>query len=167
MIGGMRVGREVRRRSSRPARPWRRSRRRCRAAPRRARPASAPRARSRPSPFRFSTDVHDAELLQRGLGVAADRHRLHVAGGDAAVAGELGEIEALVRCLTLPILESFGAISTSRLPSRLTRVLVLDELVLRAVVHPFEVGGDEDVGRRALLDLLASARRSRHSSRPP
>ena len=36
-----------------------------------------------------------AELLQRRLGVFADRHRAHVAGGDAAVAGELGEIEAL------------------------------------------------------------------------
>ena len=32
--------------------------------------------------------------------------------------------------------------------------VVLDDLLLRAVVHPFEVGGGEDVGRRALLDLL-------------
>ena len=32
--------------------------------------------------------------------------------------------------------------------------VVLDELLLRAVVHPFEIGGDEHVGRRALLDLL-------------
>ena len=45
-----------------------------------------------------------------------------VAGGDLAVAGELGEIEALVRSSTLSILESFGAISTMLLPSRLTRV---------------------------------------------
>ena len=36
-----------------------------------------------------------AELLERGLGVFADRHRLDVAGRDLAVAGELGEIEAL------------------------------------------------------------------------
>ena len=34
-----------------------------------------------------------AELLQRRLGILADRHGLHVAGRDAAVAGELGEIE--------------------------------------------------------------------------
>ena len=91
---GMRVGREVRRRSSRRARPWRRSRRRCRARPRRARPASARRARSRPWPSRFSTDAQMPSFSQRGHGVAADRHRLHVAGGDAAVADELGEVEA-------------------------------------------------------------------------
>ena len=51
-------------------------------------------------------------------------------------------------------MESFGAISTSALPSRFTRVVRLDQLVLGCVVHPAQVGGDENVGRRALLDLL-------------
>ena len=32
--------------------------------------------------------------------------------------------------------------------------VVLDGLLLRAVVHPFEVGGGEDIRRRALLELL-------------
>ncbi len=62
-----------------------------------------------------------AELLQRRLGVLADRHGAHVAGGDAAVAGELGEVET-GPIVTSPIFESFGAIRTSRLPSRFTRV---------------------------------------------
>ena len=71
----MRVRREVRRRSSRSARPWRRSRRRCRA---RASPraTSASAARTFSAIANFALDRRpDAELLQRGLGVFADRHR--------------------------------------------------------------------------------------------
>ena len=60
--------------------------------------------------------------------------------------------------VTLPILESFGAISTSRLPSRLTRVSSLMSFLLADIVHPFEVGRGEHVGRRALLDLLGQRR---------
>jgi len=69
--------------------------------------------------FRFGACRRRAS--QRRLGVFADRNRLDVAGRDLAVAGELGEVEA-GPIFTLSILESFGAISTMLLPSRLTRV---------------------------------------------
>ena len=39
-----------------------------------------------------------AELLQRRLGILADRHRPHVGGHDPAVACELGEVEAGCDC---------------------------------------------------------------------
>ena len=60
--------------------------------------------------------------------------------------------------VTLSILESFGAISTMLLPSRLTRVGSLMVFLRDRVVHPVGVGGDEHVGRRALLDLLGEHR---------
>ena len=110
-----------RRRSSRSARPWRRSRRRCRARLRRARPAPARRARCRPSrissrptprcrasparPWRICRPAPNSPRRSRcGRRRSAWRGRSPVRSP---------------RCRSS---ESFGAISTSRLPSRLTRV---------------------------------------------
>ena len=56
------------------------------------------------------------------------------------------------------VLESLGAISTILLPSRLKRVSALIRFLPADIVHPVEVGGDEQVGRRALLDLLGQRR---------
>ena len=61
----------------------------------------------------------------------------------------------------LSTLESFGAISTSLLPSRLTRVSSLISFFCAAIVHPVEIGRREHVGRRALLDLLHQRRARR------
>ena len=102
--------------------------------------------------FRFGRGP-GAELLQRRLGIFADRHRFHVAGGDAAVAREPGEIEAL----TDGHVADLGILRRDQhqlVAEQVDAGVVLDDLLLRAVIHPVEVGGGEDVGRRAGFDLL-------------
>ena len=98
-----------------------------------------------------------AELLQRRLGVFADRHRLDVAGCDLAVAGELGEIKALRdrHVVDLGILrrDQHDAVAEQVDARRHVDVFLAD-----SVVHPVGVGRDEDIGRRALFDLLGQRR---------
>ena len=57
--------------------------------------------------------------------------------------------------------ESAGATSTRRLPSSSTTVSFSHQVALGEIVHPGEVGRDEDVGRGALLDLLGERRARR------
>ena len=61
--------------------------------------------------------------------------------------------------------ESAGAISTMRLPSSCDLGVRLDQVALGQIGHPVEVGRDEDVGRRALLDLLGERRARRVGDR--
>ena len=98
-----------------------------------------------------------AELLERGLGVFSDWHRLDVAGRDLAVAGELGEIEAgpdrhivdlgILRC------DQYDAVAEQIDAGRL-----VDGFLVGGVVHPVDVGGHENIRRGALLDLLGERR---------
>ena len=137
----------------------RRSGRRCRAAPRRATTSTSAARTFSACATLPATRVPDAELLQRGLAVLAGRHRVDVRHRERPSPSELGEVEAgpIVDAAVL----SFGATSTMRLPSRFVRVSGLIRFLLCEVVHPVEVGGDEDVGRRALLDLLGERRARR------
>ena len=100
------------------------------------------------------------------MAYCADRHRAHVAGRDAAVARELGEIEALAdgHVADLGILRRD---QHQPVAEQIDARAVLDQLLLRAIVHPFEIGGGEHVGRRALLDLLRQRRARGIARRPP
>src|SRR5215813_4054448 len=102
--------------------------------------------------FRFGRGPR-AELLQRGLGVFADRHGAHVGGDDAAVADELRQVEA-GRDGDVADLGVLGCDQHQPVAEKIDAGVVHDELVLRTVVHPVEVGGGEHVGGRAVLDLL-------------
>jgi hypothetical protein len=97
------------------------------------------------------------EFLQRRLGVFADRNRLDVAGRDLAVAGQLGEIEALPdRHIVDPGIlrrDQHNAIAEQIDPRRFIDVLFPD-----GVIHPVGIGGDEHVRRCALFDLLGECR---------
>src|SRR5262249_51689098 len=114
------------------------------------------------SEFRFGRGPR-AELLQRGLGVFADRDGAHVGGDDAAVAPQLRQVEA-GRDGDGADLGVLGCDQHQPVAEKIDAGVVLDELVLRAIVHPVEVGGGEDVGGRAVLDLL-DQRRARRIAR--
>src|SRR5262249_18803761 len=62
---------------------------------------------------------------------------------------------------TLSSLESFGAISTSWLPSKLNRVSSLMSFLFEPKSIHFEVGGGEYVGHRSLRNLLYKCRTRR------
>ncbi len=109
--------------------------------------------------FRFGRGPR-AELLQRGLGVFADRHGAHVGGDDAAVADEFRQVEA-GRDGDVADLGVLGCDQHQPVAEKIDAGVVLDELVLRAIVHPVEVGGGEDVGGCAVLDLLDQCRTRR------
>ncbi len=155
--GRMRVWPGRCRRSSRRARPWRRSHRRCRAPPRRAPPASAPRARCRPSRISARPRSTRRAFPARPWRICRPAP---TCTSPVAMRPSPASFARSKPCpiVTLSILESFGAISTSLLPSRLTRVASLMCLLADRVVHPVDVGGHEDVGRRALFDLLGQRR---------
>ena len=104
--------------------------------------------------------VPDAERRERGLAVAAGRHVHRIGDGQASAGAERGgEREArsdpqrrhaiLRRDQHEPVADHVDA--------RRRR----DQPALGEVVHPLLVGGDEDVRRRALLDLLRQERRRR------
>jgi hypothetical protein len=114
------------------------------------------RARSRPSRISAPPPA-GTEFLQRGLGIFADRNRLDVAGCDLAVAGEFGEIEAVFDChlVDLGVLwcDQHDAVAEPIDPRRL-----VDVLLAGRIVHPVGVGGQENISRRALLDLFCERR---------
>ena len=145
------------RRPSRWSRRRRRWRRRCRAAPRRARPAPAPRARSRPAPRWSATPSQTPRLSSAALPYLPAGTAVDVGHRQPAVAERAGEVEARRDRRPAPA-SGAGATSTMRLPSRLRARRRVDQVALLEVVHPVEVGGEEDVGRRALLDLLGQRR---------
>ena len=99
----------------------------------------------------------DAELFQRGLAVFAGRHGLDVAHGELAVAEQLGEVEALLD-LGLDLANPPARPARCGCRAGSTAVSGLIRLLVGEIVHPVEVGRDEDVGRRALLDLLGERR---------
>ena len=142
-------------------RPWARRRRRCcrrcRAAPRRATPAAAPRARSRPGRRLSATPSQTPSFSSAALPYLP-------AGTESTWPSRACRRRAApARSKPWPIVDRRGRILAARparcvLPSRLTRVSALIRFLLREIVHPVEVGGDEDVGRRALLDLLGQRR---------
>ena len=113
---------------------------------------SPPRSRSRASPVPLWHICRPA--------------RRDVAGRDAAIAGEFGEIEALVdgNVADLGILRrDQHQLVAEQVDAR----ALLDELLSGDVVHPLEVGGGEQVGRCAVLDLLGQCRATPRSSPPP
>ena len=94
-----------------------------------------------------------AEMLERRLAVFAGRHRIHMAHRQAVAAKDRGEIDAGLERRPAAV-EPFGATSTRELPSRLTRLSGLISPFEASVIHPVEIGGDEEIGRGAGLDLL-------------
>jgi len=94
------------------------------------------------------------------LGVEAGRHRLRIGDRDAAVAGKLGDIEAL---LDLDVGE-FGVLRCDQhqlVTQQVDARIGPNERLAGEVVHPFDVGGNEDVSRRAGFDLLGKRRTRR------
>ena len=96
--------------------------------------------------------VPGAELLERGLAVFAGRHGIDVGHREPAADQRLGKIGALDRdARGLGVL---GRDQHDLVAEQVEAGVGLDQVLAREVVHPVEVGGDEHVGRRALLDLL-------------
>jgi hypothetical protein len=85
---------------------------------------------------------------------------VHPAGCNAPVARKLREIEAR----SDRDIDELGILARNQnkaVTQQIDARLVLDDLLLRAVIHPVEVGGSENIGRRALLNLLHQCRAGR------
>ena len=98
-----------------------------------------------------ATAVPDAEALERRLAVEPGRDVIGVAHREAAAAERACEIEAgrdLERGLAVRRRHQHQAVA-----EQIGARAGADQAAFREVVHPFRVGGDEDVGRGALLDL--------------
>ena len=100
----------------------------------------------------FSTLGHTPSFSSAALAVLAGRNAVGIGHRELVRAQRRGEAEPGA-ILSVDLLDA-GAISTSALRKRSTRVPGASSPCLSDVVHPVEVGRDEDVGRRARLDLL-------------
>ena len=101
--------------------------------------------------------VPDAERHERRARISAHGHGVGIARGESAARRARRPDRSPGAILSSSLL-SAGAISTSRLPTRLRRVGLVDEIARLQIVHPFLVGGDEDVGLAAGLDLAREHR---------
>jgi hypothetical protein len=96
------------------------------------------------------------KLLQRSLAVLAGRDSVDVGHRQASVAEKLGKVEPGLDLDRLrPVL---GCDQHDAIAEQVGARLRLDEALGREIVHPVEVGGDEHLRRRALLDLLGERR---------
>ena len=141
----------------------RRSRRRCRARPRRSTPASARRARFRPAPPWPSTAAQTP---------SASSAALPYLPAGTALTSPMASLPSPIRparskpfAILVSALESAGATSTSVVAEQLHFGVRLGQLLVGEVFHPVEVGRNEDVGRRAALDLLGERRARRIGDR--
>ena len=100
-----------------------------------------------------------AQLLERRLAVLAGRHGIDVGHRELAAGQRLGEVGALD--LEAGELGILGRDQDDLVAQEIEAAVGLDQVLARDVVHPVEVGGDEHVGRRALLDLLGQRRARR------
>ena len=129
-----------------------------RAAPRRGPPAPAPPARSRPGRACPRRRARRPASRAPPCRTCRPGTALDVGHRQPAVAEQRWRGRSPGRSPRSPTALSLAAIRTSRLPSRLVRVSSSIRLLLGEIVHPVEVGRDEEVGRRALLDLLGQRR---------
>ena len=98
-----------------------------------------------------------AKPFQRRLAVFSGRHGIDRRHRQLAVAERLGErevrLDGHLANLAVGRRHQHDVVAEERHPRRL-----VDQAALLQVVHPVEVGGEEDVGRRRLLDLLGECR---------
>ena len=94
----------------------------------------------------------DPEFLQGCLAVLAGGNGIDIGHRQAAVTQQLGQVEARLdldrRRLVL------GRDQHDAVAEQVGARLHFDQVFLRDIVHPVEVGRDEHLRRRALLDLL-------------
>ena len=141
------------RRSSRRVRPWRRSHRRCRARLRRAPPAPAPRARFRPSRISARPHVHAPSFSSAALAYLPTGTDLTspvaILPSPASLARSKPWSDRHVVDLGILRRDQHDLVAEQVDPRRL-----VDGLLADRVIHPVGIGGDENVRRRALFDLL-------------
>ena len=99
----------------------------------------------------------DAELLQRLLGVDAAWAGFDDADCNLAIARRTDEVEAGLD------LEDDAGVPGLDEDQRIAEEIVarpgLNQLLVVEIIHPVRIRGDENVGWRALLDLLGEGRR--------
>ena len=104
------------------------------------------------------------ELFERGFGVFADRHGGRIAGRDAAGAERRQRSASLVEGERSSAARIFGATTTRRVAEQIDARLRLNEVPLGEIIHRGDVRRNENIGRRARLDLLGERSATRRSS---
>src|SRR5262245_20672105 len=98
----------------------------------------------------------DAELLKCRLPVLAGGHRVDIGYGQATLAENLGEIEPGFDLDRLCLV--FGRNQNDTVAEQVRARFWFNQMFLCQIVHPVDIGGDEDLCWRSLFDLLGKRR---------